>query len=151
MRATKVEVMAGIIESVAARGTCDRLQVGCAITRDSRVMSTGYNGNVSGEVHCNHAMYNVAFPGDRGCDTAVHAEANAIVFAARHGMAIEGAQLWTTHMPCLGCAKLIVNAGIIRVWFINDYRRREGLELLVRSEIEVFRIKEDFSTYQVTR
>jgi dCMP deaminase len=137
--------MTGIIESVAARGTCDRLQVGCAITRDSRVMSTGYNGNVSGAIHCVHQE------SEKPCDSAVHAEANAIVFAARHGMAIEGAQLWTTHMPCLGCAKLIVNAGILRVWFITDYRIRDGLQLLIDSQIEVFKIKEDFSTFQVTR
>jgi dCMP deaminase len=145
MRASKVEVMTGIIESVASRGTCDRLQVGAAIARDSRVISTGYNGNVSGAIHCVHR------DSDSPCDSAVHAEANAIVFAARHGVAVEGAELWTTHMPCLGCAKLIVNAGIARVWFITDYRLRDGLQLFLDSEIEVFKIKEDLTTFQVTR
>lgn len=147
MRAGKVESAVGMLEAVALRGTCNRLYVGCIITRDSRVISTGYNGNVSGAIHCLH-------PDDQigtGCETAVHAEANAIVFAARHGVAVEGAQLWTTHMPCLGCAKLIINSGISRVWFVTDYRKREGLQLLIDSQIEVFKIKEDYSTFQVTR
>lgn len=145
MRPTKVEMMMGIARSVSLRGTCDRLWVGAAISRDSRVISTGYNGNVAGAIHCRHAN------DDKGCDTAVHAEANAIVFAARHGVAVEGAELWTTHQPCLACAKLIVNAGIMRVWFEHDYRLREGLELLIKSGIETFRVREDYSTFQMTR
>ena len=145
MRPSKVEMMMGIARAVSLRGTCDRLWVGAAVSRDSRVISTGYNGNVAGAVHCRHK------PDDKGCDTAVHAEANAIVFAARHGVAVEGAELWTTHQPCLGCAKLIINSGIYRVWFEKDYRLREGLELLIESGIEVFRVREDYSTFQMTR
>jgi dCMP deaminase len=140
--------MTGIIQAIATRSTCDRLNVGCAIVRDARVISTGYNGNVSGATHCSHLLVNKP---DSPCDTAVHAEANAIVFAARHGVAVHKADLWTTHQPCLSCAKLIVNAGVWRVWYINEYRLREGLDLLLRSGIEVFRIREDYSAYQVTR
>jgi dCMP deaminase len=85
------------------------------------------------------------------CDTAVHAEANALVFAARHGVAVLDAELWTTHLPCLSCAKLIINAGITQVWFEHDYRKRDGLELLVKTGLFVFRVREDYSTFQVTR
>ena len=141
-----------IARSVSLRGTCDRLWVGAAISRDSRVISTGYNGNVAGAVHCHHkhpSRYSEEYA--TGCETAVHAEANAIVFAARHGVAVEGAELWTTHQPCLACAKLIINSGITRVWFEHDYRLREGLELLIQSNIEVFRVREDYSSFQVTR
>lgn len=149
-RPTKVEMMMGIARSVSLRGTCDRLWVGAAISRDSRVISTGYNGNVSGAGHCRHSDYEVDGSED-GCQTAVHAEANAIVFAARHGVAVEGADLWSTHQPCLGCAKLIINSGITRVWFEHSYRKREGLELLINSGIEVLRVREDYSMFAVTR
>lgn len=147
MRPSKIEMMMSIARSVSLRGTCDRLWVGAAIARESRVISTGYNGNVAGALHCRHERDADAAP----CETAVHAEANAIVFAARHGMAVEGAELWTTHQPCLACAKLIINSGITRVWFEHDYRKREGLELLIHSNIEVFRVREDYSSFQVTR
>lgn len=148
MRASTPEVVVRILEAIASRGTCDRLQVGCVLARDSRIISTGYNGNVAGAVHCNHMLANKP---DSPCDTAVHAEANAIVYAARTGVATLYADLWTTHQPCLSCAKLIVNAGIRRVWYVKDYRLREGLELLLDSGVEVFRVCEDYSTYQVTR
>ena len=146
MRPTKVEMMMSIARMVSLRGTCERLHVGAAIARDSRVISTGYNGNVSGALHCKHVWGETG-----GCETAVHAEANALVFAARHGVAVEDAELWTTHQPCLSCAKLIVNSGIKRIWFEHDYRLREGLELLIHSNVEVFRVREDYSTFQVTR
>lgn len=141
-------MMADITKAIALRSTCDRLNVGCAIVRDARVISTGYNGNVSGASHCTHMLQNKP---DSPCDSAVHAEANALVFAARHGVATLYADLWTTHQPCLSCAKLIINAGIRRVWYINEYRLREGVELLLSSGVEVFQVREDYSSYQVTR
>jgi len=145
-RPDRAEMMMGIARAVSLRGTCDRLWVGAAIARDSRVISTGYNGNVSGQPHCRHEL---GVGG--GCQTAVHAEANAIVFAARHGVAVEGAELWTTHQPCESCAKLIINSGIVKVFYEKPYRLREGLEMLIRSNVEVFRIQEDYSAFQVTR
>jgi dCMP deaminase len=147
IRPDRAEMMMGIARAVSLRGTCDRLWVGAAIARDSRVISTGYNGNVSGQPHCRHKE----LPDNTQCDSAVHAEANAIVFAARHGVAVEGAELWSTHQPCLSCAKLIINAGIVKVFYEKPYRLREGLEMLIRSNVEVFRIQEDYSAFQVTR
>jgi len=147
MRPSREEMMMGIARQVASRSTCDRLHVGAIITRDSRVISTGYNGNVSGAPHCYHRELEDNFP----CDSAVHAEANAIVFAARHGVAVHESEVWTTHQPCLGCAKLIINAGIWRVYYQNSYRLREGLELLVNTGLMVFQVHEDYSTHQVTR
>ena len=134
---------------VAQRGTCDRLQVGAVIARESRVVSMGYNGNVSGQPHCAH--FAEISPLEAGCESAVHAEANALVFAARKGVAVEGTELFVTHQPCLGCAKLIVNAGITRVYFVDEYRKVEGLKLLLDSSIEVYRPGADYSFFQVTR
>lgn len=133
-----------IAESVARRGTCDRLQVGAIIMRDNRVISTGYNGNVSGAKHCDHAWDGPELQA-QGCRTAVHAEANAIVFAARHGVAVENAELWSTHQPCLSCANLIINSGIKRVFYKHSYRLIEGLLALQHHGILVYGITEDYS------
>lgn len=109
--------------AVSGRSTCSRLGVGAVIARDGRVISSGYNGNIVGMNHCYHVL-------DEQCTTAVHAEANAILFAARYGTATEGAELYTTHEPCHECAKLIINAGISHVVYMTPYRKHEGLELL---------------------
>ena len=138
-------VMMEMAFALAGRSTCDRLQVGALIARDFRVISTGYNGNVAGSLHCHHAS------DPTPCTTAVHAEANALVFAARHGVAVHKADLFTTHMPCLSCAKLIVNSGLGRVFYENSYRLTEGVELLIDSGLLVFRIREDNSIVQMTQ
>ena len=144
MRASEVETAMQIAETIARRGTCDRLQVGAIIVCDNRGISTRYNGNVSGATHCSHEWDGPELQA-QGCRTAVHAEANAIVFAARHGVAVEGADLWTTHQPCLGCANLIINAGIDRVFFKNPYRLIEGVLALQRHGVVVCAIHEDYS------
>lgn len=124
MRTHRNEMLMEMAEVVAKRGTCDRLQVGAVIARDGRVISSGYNGNIIGQDHCHHE------PDGPGCTEAVHAEANAILFAARYGVSTEGAQLYTTHQPCLNCAKMIINAGIANVFYSHPYRDISGLNLL---------------------
>jgi len=117
----------------AARGTCSRLRVGAIIASNGRALSMGYNGVPTGMQHCNHSMDESGV----GCPNAVHAEANAIVWAARYGVSTDGCDIFTTHMPCLGCANLIINAGIIRVVYSVDYRDHSGLDLLTTVGIEV--------------
>lgn len=116
------------------RGTCSRMQVGATIAKDGRVLVTGYNGPPSGFDHCDADCLARHI---NGCLVAVHAEANAIAYAARHGIAVEGAHLYTTHLPCLACAQLIVNAGIAQVTYKNDYRIKDGLLLLQNSGIDI--------------
>ena len=118
---------------VSERSTCNRLHVGAILTRSHRVLSTGYNGNVSGIAHCEHT--DASGP----CETAVHAEANALIFAARMGVATEDALLVSTHEPCLQCAKLIINAGVSEVWFRTPYRVHDGIELLRTTGVRVCR------------
>lgn len=146
MRADSVRVTMGMAELIALRGTCDRLQVGAIITRDNRVISSGYNGNVAGSEHCRHREVD---PGGRfphmGCATAVHAEANAIIFAARHGARVDQADLWSTHQPCLGCANLIINAGIGRVFYKHPYRLYDGIEALQSVGVAVFNVTEEYA------
>ena len=120
--------------AVSARGTCSRAQVGAVIARDFRVISTGYNGVPSGMGHCDHTQ------DEQGCKHSVHAEANALVFAARHGLSVEGCTLYTTYSPCYECAKLIVNAGITRVAYSLLYRDYSGVELLRDAGITVLSV-----------
>lgn len=140
-----------IASVVAKRSTCDRLHVGAVIVREGRVMASGYNGSVRGALHCDHTVrefhtadtyVNNKPPLRRsvegGCKNAVHAEANAILYAAKYGVATDGAELYTTHQPCENCARMIVNAGISKVVFQEPYRLPEGLNLLIRSELVVY-------------
>lgn len=124
-RQSRDETLMLMAEAVAGRSTCSRLHVGAIIARNHRAVSSGYNGRPAGMPHCKHLADEAS-----GCKQAVHAEANAIAWAARYGAATGGAELFTTHQPCLACAQLIVNAGITRVVFAQPYRKIEGLDLL---------------------
>lgn len=119
-----------VAKVIAQAGTCSRLQVGAVITRDRRIVSTGYNGAPSGVTHCQHTVSDI-------CEVAVHAEANAIAFAAKHGIATDRSILWTTDSPCLKCAQLIINAGIRQVVYGRKYRDESGINLLVQVGIGV--------------
>jgi len=142
MRIDRHEMMMKMAEVTALRGTCDRLQVGCVIARDGRSISTGYNGNVAGVRHCKHTD-------ETPCSTAMHAEGNALIYAARNGVSTSDAYLYTTHMPCYDCSRLIVNAGITKVFYKIPYRKTEGVELLRQVGVEVFRLNEEYSLIQV--
>jgi dCMP deaminase len=112
------------IESM--EGTCNRLQVGAVIARDGRVVASGYNGAPSHLPHCGPECS----PGGPPCNRSVHAEANAIAFAARHGIATEGATMVSTDSPCLVCARLIINCGIKEIFYSREYRDTRPLEEL---------------------
>jgi dCMP deaminase len=138
----------------AEHSTCSRLAVGAVISRDGRSFSTGYNGAPAGMPHCDHSCNcpNGSWTSDKWpgkvfhvpqCETqqpcliAVHAELNALMFAARYGLATEGAELHTTHQPCLNCAMAIVNAGVVRVVYEHPYRDNGGLRLLQGAGVHV--------------
>lgn len=110
----------------ASRSSCSRRQVGSVIVVEKSIVSTGYNGTPRGATHCNEGgCPRCAGDAASGSNLAeclcCHAEENAIVQAARRGNAIEGGTLFTTYAPCLQCAKMIVNAGIRRVFYQHDY------------------------------
>lgn len=112
---------------MATRGTCSRAHVGAVLAVDGRICATGFNGSPHGLPHCQHTD-------DEDptvtCTTAVHAEANAVAFAARHGVSIQGATLYCTHTPCVHCAMLLVNTGIVRVVCATEYRDLTGVRVL---------------------
>lgn len=126
MRISREQMMMDIAFAVAQRGTCSRLRVGAVIAKQGRVMSIGYNGAPSRMAHCDHTLDDLA----GGCERTVHAEANAIVWAARTGVATTSASMFVTHMPCVRCAQLIINAGIVEVKYRYPYRLTAGIELL---------------------
>jgi dCMP deaminase len=103
----------------ATRSTCPRKHVGAVIVRDKTVLSTGYNGSIRGAPHCTEV--GCLLENDH-CLRTVHAEANALVQAARHGVRLEEAQIYVTASPCFNCFKLIVNAGIRTVYYGEFYR-----------------------------
>lgn len=134
--------------SWAKHSTCSRLAVGAVVSRDGRSFSTGYNGAPAGLPHCDHSVctcptddhgrvdyVGMFCPAHGACRQAVHAELNALMFAARFGLPTEGAEIHTTHQPCLNCAMAIVNAGIIRVVFLHPYRDNGGLDLLIAAGV----------------
>jgi dCMP deaminase len=113
-------------EQAAKRGTCSRLQVGAVVVVDHHVISTGYNGAPRGVSHCDHSVLNSP------CNISVHAEANALIFAGYPigDSFLRSAEMYITHAPCRGCAGLMINKGIERVYFREYYRSAEGLDIL---------------------
>jgi dCMP deaminase len=128
-----------IARMVSSRSTCLRRNVGSVIVKGKQIVSTGYNGSPQGMPHClDIGCAREGVPsGERSelCRGA-HAEQNAINFAARYGIAIEGATIYTTHLPCSWCAKSIVNAGIKRVVYLNDYPDPQSKQILSMITLE---------------
>nr|WP_066194198.1 ComE operon protein 2 [Gracilibacillus phocaeensis] len=104
---------------LALRSTCQRLMVGATIVRDKRIIAGGYNGSVSGSVHCiDEGCYVI----DGHCVRTIHAEMNALLQCAKFGASTEGAEIYVTHFPCLNCCKAIIQAGIKTVYYAEDYK-----------------------------
>ena len=112
----------------AKRGTCNRKCGGAVIARDTRIVVTGYTGAHPRLTHCLDVGCRLGRTG--GCERTQHAEANAIAFASRKGIEIEGCELYTTLSPCLPCAKMILAAGIEKVYYLELYRDEAGLDYL---------------------
>jgi dCMP deaminase len=104
--------------TVAQRSTCDRAHVGCVLVRDRRILTTGYNGAPAGLPHCDEIGHLLI---DGHCVRTLHAEQNAIIQGALHGVSIVGATSYVTHQPCLTCAKMLINAGVRRVVYAGNY------------------------------
>ena len=113
-----------IAKEVSTRSTCDRKHVGAVIVRDRTLLSTGYNGSIKGLPHCNDAGCEMV---DGHCIRTSHAEANAIVQAAKNGVKIDNSEIYVTASPCYNCFKLIANSGI-KVIFYNELYRDERIK-----------------------
>lgn len=162
-RISRDEMFSKICQVVAQRSTCWRSQVGALIVKDGRIVSMGYNGPVSGMPACiqkpslvDGVGLIVLGPGQvdpelqeergkmeervcmgPGCTRSLHAETNAIAFAARAGVSVEGCTMYCSMSPCINCAKVIVNSGIRELRYLEKYRDTSGLDLLKRAGIMV--------------
>ena len=122
----------GIANMFASYSTCLRGQTGAVIAKGGRILGTGYNGALPGMPHCKDVGCGGEVDGEfpNGCTRAVHAEANAVAFVARHGISCVGGTIYCTHSPCFACAQLIGSAGIYRVVFSELYRITEPIATL---------------------
>jgi len=132
---------------VARRSTCLRRAVGAIIVKDKRILATGYNGAPSGIAHCaevgclREAMQIASGERHELC-RGIHAEQNAIIQAAYHGVPIQGASLYCTNLPCSICTKMLINAGIKKIYYRSGYADQLSRDLLEEAEIEVVKINE---------
>lgn len=134
------EYFMAIARVVATRSTCDRKHVGAVIVRDKMLLATGYNGSIRGLPHCDDVGHLMQ---DGHCIRTVHAEANAIVQAARNGVRVESGDIYVTASPCFSCFKLIANAGLRRIVFGEFYRDERIFELSQKLEIELVHLPID--------
>ncbi len=123
-----------IAREVATRSTCNRKHVGAVIVRNKTILSTGYNGSIRGLPHCDEVGHEME---NDHCVRTIHAEANAIVQAARHGVRIDDSEIYVTASPCYDCFKLIANAGIRKIYYSEFYRDERILEHARELQIEL--------------
>lgn len=124
---------------VALRSTCTRLMVGAIIVKENRIIASGYNGSVSDGTHCiDDGCYLI----DGHCVRTVHAEANALLQCAKFGVPANETEVYVTHFPCLQCCKQLIQAGVEKVYYANDYRNHElAIELFKESGVTTEKIE----------
>lgn len=137
-----------VAKEIQKRSTCIRVKVAALIIKNGRIISMGWNGTPSGTQHCEEYFSKITdtFLEDHhkfAVENEIHAEQNAIAFAARNGIGTDNTEMICTLSPCLSCAKLIIAAGIKKLYYIEKYDREEGIvaiEKLQNNKIEVFDI-----------
>lgn len=136
-----------LASDLAARSHCVKAQVGAVLSKDTRIISIGYNGPPAGTHNCDEEWPETGCPRDskNSCSLAIHAEENAILYAVKNGSALEGSTLYVTLSPCISCARIIYSTGIKRVWYKDSYAEYkglptdEGVEFLNRFGVECLR------------
>jgi dCMP deaminase len=148
-RPTWDEYFGSITKQVASRSTCLRRKVGAIIVKDKRILTTGYNGAPKGVKNCLERgkclREEMGVPSGQRQEIcrALHAEQNAIIQAAYHGVNIQGSVLYSTTQPCVQCAKMIINSGIRKIYYFVDYPDELSLELLNEAGVELIRLTEE--------
>ncbi len=129
-----------ITEMVASRSTCDRAFVGCVIVNDDhRIVSTGYNGSVAGNPHCDDVGHTIR---DNHCIATIHAEMNALLYCAKEGISVKNCNAYVTHFPCLNCTKALIQAGIKKIYYKYEYNVDEyALYLLKNNKVAIEKLE----------
>ena len=135
-----------ITKLVAMRSTCVRRAVGAVLVKERRILATGYNGAPAGLKHCEEVgclRENSSIPSGTRHELCrgLHAEQNVIIQAAFHGISINGAALYCTNKPCIICSKMLINAGIRKIFYLEGYDDLLSDEMLAEAGLEVMRIE----------
>lgn len=144
------EIYMDLAVNLAKRSHCVKMKVGAVITKDTRIVSLGYNGPPAGTHNCDQEWPEEGCPRSErgGCSLALHAEENALLYAAKNNVNLEGATLYVTLSPCLPCARMIFTMGIKKVIYLNSYalykglKSDEGIDFLKRFGVQVFHFDE---------
>ena len=123
---------------VSERATCPRMHCGCVLVRDKQILSTGYNGSIPGDDHCEDAGCMVV---DNHCVRTIHAEMNAILQCSNHGVSTENAIAYVTNMPCTNCAKALITAGISEVVIFSDYHDTLAEQFFAKAGVNIKRLQ----------
>ena len=125
------QIFMNLALDLAKRSHCVKAQVGAVLTKDTRIISIGYNGPPAGTHNCDEEFPIEGCPSDTkgSCSLALHAEENAILYAAKNGSQLEGTTLYCTLSPCISCARLIFQSGIKKVYFHSSYAQYKGLSV----------------------
>ncbi|MCC6691709.1 MAG: dCMP deaminase family protein [Bacteroidia bacterium] len=143
------DIYMDLAKSLALRSHCVKMQVGAVLTKDTRIISLGYNGPPAGTHNCDEEWPETGCPRDSkgSCSLALHAEQNAILYAAKNNVSLDGATMYVTLSPCIACAKVMFSLGIKKILYINSYAEYkgiphdEGVEFLKKFGVEVLRYK----------
>jgi dCMP deaminase len=138
-----------LAENLAKRSHCVKAQVGAVLTKETRIVSLGYNGPPAGTHNCDEVWPQDGCPRDSkgSCSLALHAEQNAILYASKNNVSIEGSTLYITLSPCISCARVIFTTGIRKVYYLHSYadfkglKSDEGVDFLQKFGVEVVRYK----------
>lgn len=158
IRATRIgwdEYFLKLAMLISERSTCPRMHCGAVIVRNRRVLATGYNGSPPGLPHCDDVGCLVV---DNHCQRTTHAELNAVIQAALHGVSIHGATLYATNMACTTCAKMLIGAGVERVVVFSHYHKTLASEFYRQAKVPIeilpmpdTQIRYDLKTYTSAR
>jgi len=134
-----------IVDLVSKRSTCLRRKVGAILVRDKRILATGYNGAPSGLAHCLEVgclRDKLHIPSGERHELCrgLHAEQNAIIQAALHGVSIKGAAIYCTNHPCIICSKMIINSGLTAIFYRDGYPDQLAKDLLKEAKIEIHKL-----------
>ncbi len=123
------DIYMDLAQSLSLRSHCVKLKVGAVLTKDTRIISLGYNGPPAGTHNCDEEWPQTGCPRDSkgSCSLALHAEQNAILYAAKNRMSLEGATIYVTLSPCIACAKVLYSLGIKKVYFLDSYAQYKGI------------------------
>ncbi len=134
---------------VAERATCNRARIGAVIVKDRNIIATGYNGSPAGQPHCTevgcliYVSRNPDGEEEENCFRTIHAEINAIAQAAKHGVSIDGADIYVTASPCYHCLKTILNTGIRHIYYAKPYKIGKVEHLLQGAGVEMIQVDMD--------